>query len=125
MTRKSPLSDHARGILAAARARPVLRQDVNPGVAAKLIREGLVGIIRRPSPYPSRKGELVDWITAEPTPTDPTRPPDAQRSAFVPIGSKVGRPSLLIIDDDEGDEAPDPDQARPDRAGGPEGGRGG
>lgn len=117
------LSPAALAVLEELRRGPIPRDAIEPMMRKKLSRLGLVGSFSRP--IPGGNGEPVQWMTAEVWPTDPTRPPDSQRSAFVPIGSKVGRSSLLIIDDDEGDEAPDPDQARPDRAGGPEGGRGG
>lgn len=68
MRTERPLSPHALGVLELAKRTPVLRQNVNPGVAAKLIRMGLVGVIHRPSPYPSRKGELVEWLTAQTAP---------------------------------------------------------
>lgn len=56
---KRPLSDHARGELRDIAKAPVPSQAVNPGVARKLLDEGLVVTVDLPSPYKTHKGASI------------------------------------------------------------------
>jgi hypothetical protein len=58
-TKTHPLSDHARNWLATIARAPVPRQDINPGVANRLLRGDLVEEVQLPSPYRSVKGNVA------------------------------------------------------------------
>lgn len=51
-----PLSNHAKSVLSSIANRPMVRHEVNPGVANRLLREALVESVMLPSPYKSDKG---------------------------------------------------------------------
>jgi hypothetical protein len=55
-TKTHPLTKHALGELERIAAAPVPRQEVNPGVVDRLLREDLVEAYFAPSPYQTRKG---------------------------------------------------------------------
>lgn len=57
-----PLSAHALAELADIAQAPVPRQSVNPGVCRRLEGDGLVECVMIPSPFPSRRGELVQHL---------------------------------------------------------------
>lgn len=61
------LSEHSLGRLREIARHPLPRQDVNPGVANRLLREGLVQEVLLPSPFKSHKGKSIAHlsITAE------------------------------------------------------------
>ncbi len=50
-----PLSPHALGVLRDLLEKPVPANDVNSGVIAKFIKEGLAEIVSMPSPYKTHK----------------------------------------------------------------------
>lgn len=54
-----PLSDHARGVLSEIARGSMPRQEINPGVADRLIRGELVEEIYRPSPYSTVVGPVT------------------------------------------------------------------
>ena len=61
-----PLSDYAWRVLAFAAGTPgIVRQEVNPGVAQRLISDGLVTDVQGPSPYRTHKpGTKVSYLSA-------------------------------------------------------------
>lgn len=56
-TKTHPLTDHARAALRRLRAGPLPRQEFNPGVINRLLREDLIECRMGPSPYKTRIGE--------------------------------------------------------------------
>jgi len=58
-TKTHPLTDHAREQLLDIAAKPVPRQDVNPGVANRLLRECLVSEVMLTSPFKTHKGKSI------------------------------------------------------------------
>ncbi len=63
--RTHPLTKHAREVLRGLRDAPVPRQQVNPGVADRLLRGELVEEQMLPSPYKTRRG-LVAFLAITP-----------------------------------------------------------
>ena len=57
-----PLSEHARAELKDIRDKPVPRNGVNPGVAARLERDALVDCVMLPSPFKTHKGALIQHL---------------------------------------------------------------
>ena len=55
-TKTHPLSTFALGVLRDLIGTPKPRQEVNPGVVDRLMRESLVEIVDLPSPYKAHKG---------------------------------------------------------------------
>jgi hypothetical protein len=58
------LSDHALAELADIRRKPVPSCSVNPGVARRLIADGLVEIVELPSPFKTHKGARIAHLQA-------------------------------------------------------------
>lgn len=56
-----PLSNHALDVLMEISARPIPRQEINPGVADRLEREALIEVIQLPSPYKGQ-GKKIRYI---------------------------------------------------------------
>lgn len=56
-----PASLSALSVLA---TKPLPRQEMNPGVANRLLREGLVESVSLPSPYASHKGRSIEHLRA-------------------------------------------------------------
>jgi len=54
-----PLPEHALNWLRTIERLPVPRQDINPGVANRLLRGGLVEEVQLPSPYRSVTGNVT------------------------------------------------------------------
>jgi hypothetical protein len=61
-TRTHPLSEHARAELRALVDAPIPCAGVNPGVANRLLREGLVEIVQLPSPFKTHRGRAIDHL---------------------------------------------------------------
>jgi hypothetical protein len=61
-TKTHPLSDHARVKLQLIADCPIPRQSVNPGVANRLLREGLVISTMLPSPFKTHKGQKIEHL---------------------------------------------------------------
>lgn len=57
-TKTHPLTEASRRALGTISMAPIPRQEVNPGVADRLEREGLVIVVDLPSPYKGRKGKV-------------------------------------------------------------------
>ena len=55
-TKTHPLSPFALETLATIARKPVPKQEVNPGVVNRLMREALVKLVPLPSPYKKHKG---------------------------------------------------------------------
>lgn len=54
----NPLSSHALDVLGTVKRQPVPRQEVNPGVVHRLLREALVELVDLPSPYKTLPGTV-------------------------------------------------------------------
>jgi hypothetical protein len=61
-TKTHPLSDHAREELKDISRKPVPRNAVNPGVANRLLREGLVEAVMLTSPYKTHNGGKCEHL---------------------------------------------------------------
>lgn len=59
-----PLTEHARAELREIIARPVPRVSINPGVAHKLVSEGLAEEVQLPSPFKVHKGGYTAHLQA-------------------------------------------------------------
>lgn len=59
MKAAKPLSPHALGALARLGRRPLPCSEINPGVADRLMREGLIEQVELPSPFASHKGKRI------------------------------------------------------------------
>lgn len=57
-----PLTDHARDCLKSLDHGPRPRQEFNPGVVNRLLREDLAAVVSLPSPYPSHKGACTEHL---------------------------------------------------------------
>lgn len=53
------ISDYSRDVLSSVSRAPVPSLSVNPGVHAKLVREGLVETVDLVSPFASHKGKRI------------------------------------------------------------------
>ncbi len=60
--RTRPLSAHAQAALKAMLDRPVPRQELNPGLAGRLLRETLVESCLLPSPYRTHAGKKIEHL---------------------------------------------------------------
>lgn len=58
------LSPHAAAELRDIASKPLPCQAVNPGVVAKLTREGLARIVQLPSPFATHKGRTIEHLEA-------------------------------------------------------------
>jgi len=61
-TKTHPLSEYAREELRNIATEPVPRQSVNPGVANRLLREGLVSEVQTVSPFKRHKGGSITHL---------------------------------------------------------------
>ena len=61
-TKTPPLSPLAAEELRRINNRPRPRQQINPGVVNRLLREVLVEVVLLPSPYAIHKGGLIDHL---------------------------------------------------------------
>jgi hypothetical protein len=61
-TKTHPLTDFAKKALGQIAKHPVPRQEVNPGVVNRLLRECLVESIELPSPYQKHKGGGIEFL---------------------------------------------------------------
>lgn len=59
-TRTHALSDHAQDCLALLCRYDLPRQNLNPGVINRLLRENLIEIVSLPSPFAGQKGKPID-----------------------------------------------------------------
>lgn len=59
-----PLTSHSLGVLRDLVRSPMPRQEINPGVANRLLREQLVESVDLPSPYASHKGRAIEHLRA-------------------------------------------------------------
>lgn len=58
-----PLTAHARSELARIQSERLLpRQELNPGVADRLLRGALVASVQHPSPYKTHKGAAIEHL---------------------------------------------------------------
>ncbi|MGB5147471.1 MAG: hypothetical protein WBN86_10140 [Porticoccaceae bacterium] len=62
MTKRRPLTAHALAELRDLANKPCPRQAVNPGVANKLLSEGLVESVMLPSPYRTHRGNPLEHL---------------------------------------------------------------
>lgn len=61
-TKTHPLTPASLGALRDVAAKPLPRQELNPGVANRLLREALVESIELPSPYATHKGRNIEHL---------------------------------------------------------------
>lgn len=58
-TRTHPLTDHAVEVMGTLKTRAVPAQEINPGVLNRLLREQLIDLIDKPSPYKTHRGQPI------------------------------------------------------------------
>lgn len=63
-TKTHPLAPASLTALNALARKPVPRQELNPGVANRLLREALVESVELPSPYATHKGRRIEHLRA-------------------------------------------------------------
>lgn len=56
------LTPHALSVLRDIARRPVPASEVNPGVRNRFDREGLVAWTKRPSPFKTHRGKMIDYL---------------------------------------------------------------
>jgi len=61
-TKTHPLTDFAKAALGNIAKKPVPRQEINPGVVNRLLRESLVESVELPSPYLKHKGAGIEFL---------------------------------------------------------------
>ncbi len=62
-TKTHPLTQHAFDVLEALGVRGAKpSQEVNPGVVNRLMREGFVELVDKPSPYKTHKGRSIPYL---------------------------------------------------------------
>lgn len=63
-TKTHPLTPAGLKALRDVAEKPLPRQELNPGVANRLLREALVESVDLPSPYAIHKGRLIEHLKA-------------------------------------------------------------
>jgi len=63
-TKTHPLTPAGLNALRDVAAKPTPRQELNPGVANRLLREALVESVELPSPYATHKGRSIEHLQA-------------------------------------------------------------
>lgn len=63
-TKTHPLAPASLGALRDLAEKPMPRQELNPGVANRLLREALVESVELPSPYATHKGRNIEYLKA-------------------------------------------------------------
>lgn len=61
-----PLSPHAADILRGLCGGPWPAQEINPGVINRLLREDLIVMVQKPSPYQTGKGQPINFAEITP-----------------------------------------------------------
>lgn len=61
-TKTHPLTKSSLSALSDLARRPDARQNLNPGVSNRLLREDLVESVQLPSPFTSHKGKLIEHL---------------------------------------------------------------
>jgi hypothetical protein len=61
-TKTHPLTPHALSVLKRLLSGPEPQQSINPGVVNRLMREDLVTIAKRPSPFATHKNRPIDHL---------------------------------------------------------------
>jgi hypothetical protein len=61
-TKTHPLTPASLTVLRDLSTAPIPRQEINPGVANRLLRENLVESVELPSPYVSHKGRPIEHL---------------------------------------------------------------